>query len=310
MKRVEHLIKQVRRQTDNLQVGTDQGMSDEEIIRFLNDAQDDIFGAIVNTFKQKFLTTHTFSAVANQSSYSLPPKAYMGAQTAMLEWSITGLERDYRALKRVTMREKVSCEGWPARYSVSDYLYVWPIPIAAQGMFKATYTKKIPMLDKRRAKINTVTIAGGQITAMTLLGPTGAAFTSTDADGFTENDYLCVVSSTGTVKAAGIAYTAVSNVGVVTLDGNYTLQTGETAAAGDYIVLGQYATTHSELTDDCERYLLAYTAWKVYKRDSNDDFGPQQQELGAMREQILDNYAELNLDIEYTPQVNDFYDWG
>lgn len=310
MKRVEHLIRQVRRQTDNLQVGTDQGMSDEEIIRFLNDAQDDIFGAIVNTFKQKFLTTTTFLPVASQSAYSLPPKAYMDAQTAMLEWSITGMERDYRALKRVTLREKVSCEGWPARYSVSDYIHIWPIPTAAQGMFKVTYTKRLPKLDKRRAKINTVTIALGQITAMTLLGPTGAAFTVTDTVGFDENDSLSVITSTGVTKAAGIKYASVSAIGAVTLDGNHTLATGETATAGDYIVLGDYATTNSELPEDCERYLMAYTAWKVYKRDSNDDYGPQQQELAAMREQIIDNYAELNLDIDYTPQVNDFYDWG
>jgi hypothetical protein len=311
MLRVEHLIKQIRRPTDNETVGTDQGMSDEEIISFLNDAQDDIFGSIVNTFKSKFTTSETTSIVANQSTYSTPSKAFMDDQIAMLEWSITGLERDYRALKRVTIREKNTVEGWPSRYCVArNLIYIWPVPIASQGTLRITYTKKLPKMDKRRAQVSASTIALGALTALTLKGVSGAAISTTEVAAFSNDDFLSIVSSDGTVLMENVEYTAVSALGVVTLAGaSHTILTGETAPANAYVVMGKYATTHSELPDDAERYLKAYSIWKVYKRDSNDDYGPQQQELSAMREAIIDNYAELNADIDYTPQVNNYYDW-
>jgi hypothetical protein len=29
----------------------------------------------------------------------------------------------------------------------------------------------------------------------------------------------------------------------------------------------------------------------------------------AMKQSILDNYAEMNLDIDWTPEVNTYFDW-
>ena len=309
--RTEHIITQIRRQTDNIQVGTDAGMSDEEIIAYLNDAQDDIYGDIVNTFRAKFSETETTSIVAKQAYYSVPAKSFMGSQIAKVEWSLTGIERDYRALKRVTDRERNSVEGWPSRYAVtSKKIFIWPVPIASQGTLRITYTKVVPTLDKRRAQVSASTIALGALTALTLKGVSGAAISATEVAAFPNADYLTIVDSHGSVLMEGIEYTAVSALGVVTLAaGSHVILTGETAPVGAYVVMGEYATTNCELPDDLENYIRAYAAWKVYKRDSNDDYGPQQQEISAMKASILDNYAELNADIDYTPQVNNYYDW-
>jgi hypothetical protein len=310
MLRVEHIIKHVRRQTDNETIGTDQGMSDEEIIRYLNDAQDDIYGDIVNTFRGKFYAQEVIAVSANVASYATPSKAFMDDQIAMIEWSLTGFDRDYRALKRVTMRERCSVEGWPSRYAVSNKkIFVWPVPVSPQGNLRVTYNKKVPTMDKRRAQVNVATIALGVLTGLTLKGVSGAAISATEVSGFSNEDYLCVVSADGTILCEGIGYTAVSALGVVTLSGNHTLLTGETIPTGAYIVLGSYASTHSEMPDDIENYLMAYAAWAVYKRDSNSDLGPQQQTMVAMKQSILDNYAEMNLDIDWTPEVNTYFDW-
>ncbi len=311
MLRVEHLIKHVRRQTDNESLGTDAGLSDEEIIRYLNDAQEDAFGGIVNTFRSKFYDQATDSIVAGQESYDVPSKAFMGDQLALVEWSITGQDRDYRALKRVTFRERTTSEGWPCRYAVSNgKIYIWPIPQAAQGTLRITYTKKRPKLDKRRAMVDTVTIVGGAITALTVKGSDGAALGSAEGDAFTNDDYMTIINSSGDILCEGIGYDSVSVGGVVTITGgSHTLQSGETCPQDSYVVLGKWATTQPQLPDDLEKYLLAHTAWAVYRRDSNTDQTPQLQALAAMKADILDNYAEMNLDIDYTPQVNDTYDW-
>ena len=310
MLRVEHLLKAIRRQTDNEQVGTDQGISDDEIIRYLNDAQDDVYGDIVNTFRAKFNDFETISIVARQESYSVPTKAFMDDQIAMVEWSLTGLTRDYRALKRVTMRERNSVEGWPSRYTVANKkIYVWPIPVSPVGTLRISFTRKVPTMDKRRAQVSASTIVGTNLTALTLKGVSGAAISSTEVSEFSEDDFLCVVNSQGQILMAGIAYTAVSALGVVTLDGNHAIQTGETIPVGAYVVMGEYASTHSELPDDIENYLVCYGAWQVYKRDANDQFGPQQQQVITMKQSIIDNYAELNMDVDYTPEINNYYDW-
>lgn len=310
MLRIEHLIKHVRRQTDNETIGTDQGMSDEEIIRYLNDAQDDIYGDIVNTFRGKFYAQEVIAVSANTPTYDTPSKAFMDDQIAMLEWSLTGLDRDYRALKRVTMRERCSVEGWPSRYAVSNKkIYLWPVPVSPQGNIRVTYNKKVPTLDKRRAQVNVATIAAGVLTGLTLKGVGGAAISATEVTAFSNNDYLCVVSSSGAILCEAVEYTAVSALGVVTLATNHTLLTGETVPTGAYVVLGDYATTHSEMPDDIENYLMAYAAWAIYKRDSNSDLVPQQQTMVAMKQSILENYAEMNLDIDWTPEVNTYFDW-
>jgi hypothetical protein len=310
MLRVEHMIKQVRRQTDNELVGTDAGISDEEIIRYLNDGQDDIYAAIAGVYRGAFSAVDRFSCVGGSETYAVPTKAFMGGQTSMLEWSQSGADRDYRALKHVTMRERAPGEGYPCRYSIASGLYyVWNIPTTALGTFRATYTKLAPTMDKRRGVVSAVTIVGSDVTTLSMLAPDGSPFTQTYADAFTENDVLSIVSSTGLQKCYAIRYTAVSAAGVVTLDGNHTLETGETVTSGDFIVVGEYATTNSMLPQNCERYIIGYAVWKILKRDSSSDYGPQQQEVGAIREVIIDGFAELSADIDFTPFVNNEFDW-
>jgi hypothetical protein len=304
------MIKQVRRQTDNETIGTDSGISDEEIIRYLNDGQEDIFAAIAGVYRGAFSAVDTFSCVGGTETYAAAANSFMDGQTSMLEWSQTGLTRDYRPLKHVTMRERAPGEGYPSKYSIANGLYyVWNIPTTALGTYRATYTKEVPKLDKRRGVVTAVTIVGSDVTALVILAPDGSAFTQAYADPFSENDTLSVVSSTGLQKCYGIKYTDVSAAGVVTLDGNHTLGTGETVTSGDYVIMGDYATTNSTLPNNCERYLIAYAVWKVLKRDSSQDFMPQQQEIGAIRDTIIDGFAELSADIDYTPFINNEFDW-
>lgn len=310
MLRVEHMIKQVRRQTDNESIGTDDGISDEEIIRYLNDGQDDIYAAISGVYRGAFSAIDTFSCVGGSETYPVPSRSFMDGQTSMLEWSQSGADRDYRALKHVTMRERAPGEGYPSRYSIANgNYYVWNIPTTSLGTFRSTYSKIVPTMDKRRGVVTAVTIVGSDVTALTILAPDGSAFTQAYADAFTENDVLSVVSSTGLQKCYGIRYTDVSAAGVVTLDGNHTLETGETVTSGDFIVMGDYATTNSTMPQNCERYIIGYAVWKVLKRDSSSDYGPQQQELGSIRETIVEGFAELSADIDFTPFVNNEFDW-
>jgi hypothetical protein len=95
----------------------------------------------------------------------------------------------------------------------------------------------------------------------------------------------------------------------VTITSGFTFEDGETISAGDWVCAGDFCTTHSELPEEVERYLIAYSAWKILKRDSNADFAEQQQELLEMETEIVAAYADLLDDIYEVPIINDDIDW-
>lgn len=306
MRRVEHLITAIRRLTDNESNGSDSGLSDEEFIQFLNDAQDDLYAEIVKTYRKTFTASSTFSAVTNQEEYDLPTDIFQ-TSVVTLEYSHTGLAKDYYPLERRETIEQSSIGGAPLVYIPREKkLIVNPYPETSGGVFRIKYNKRLPTLDKRRATVKSVTIAGGVVTALTL-EPTYSGFNGSH---YLESDYLTAVDFNGSVKCTAIGYSSVSGVtGVVTFTGApaKTLLTGEAVAVGDYVVLGKRASTHSQLFDDCERYLIAYSVWKALRRDESSSSNAQKEELVLMRSSIVDSYGENYQDVDQIPRINSDY---
>jgi hypothetical protein len=309
MLRTEHMITRIRQETDNEKLGTDQGINDNEIIAYINDAQADIYGGIANVFRSAFAKEYTFSATSGQEDYSVPSDAYMDGQAIVLEYSQSGQLDGYKPLKRVTMRERTTISGIPCRYTVANGLiFTWPVPQATQGSFRLVYSKVVPKVDKIRARVATVTQIGQNITALTLLAANGSAFTSADEQDFLNNDFLSVSDFYGNTLCRGVPYSAVTlvaGVGVVTIvNSSHTLETGESITIGDYVTLGKDSTSVSQLPDNCEPYLIAYASMKVFIRDNNNLAGIKSQEVGAMRANLLDNYAELSADVDSVPNIS------
>lgn len=304
MRRVEHLIRAIRRHTDNETNGSDSGLSDEEYIQFLNDAQDHLYREINKTYRKIFTTSSKFPSVANQEEYDTPIDMFQ-TSIVSLEYSPTGQEKDYYPLQRRELIEQVSAPGVPLAYGVrGQKIVVNCIPQSAiTNAFRIKYNKALPRLDKRRTVVKSAT-AVGTVTALTL-EPTNAAFNYLN---YLENDYLTTVDFDGTIKCTAIGYGSVAvGTGVVTLQGTKTLLTGETVVAGQYVCLGKRATTHSQLLDDCEGFLIAWGVWKGLKRDSSSDSVLQNQELAVMQQSIIDSYGENYQDVDQIPIINSDY---
>ena len=95
----------------------------------------------------------------------------------------------------------------------------------------------------------------------------------------------------------------------------HTIDTGAGESAtsipeGAYIVGGKDTSTHSELPRSIERYLIAYCAWKILKRDSSVDSNEAQIELAAIAQEIVNSYALISDDIQFVPQLNSWDDWS
>jgi hypothetical protein len=306
MKRTEHLVRQIRRQTDNVQFGEDDGITTEELIQYINDAQRNLQAAIIRTHKNAFVEIAYEDSVSGQDEYSLPSAAWLGSGLILVEYSDTGQEKDFRPLDKVEYIENRKSEGTPIQYAVrKNRVALDPIPRSnITGGIRIIYNQRVPDVDIRRSKVTTATLngAGTEMTALTLDFTYSAWDDAAWAD---EDDFLCIVDEAGTIKMASIAYTAINpTTGVVTLAGNHVLQPGESISAGDYVVRGLWASTHSHLPDEAETYLIKYANWEAYSRDSSDDQAPASEKMAMIRKQIIDSYETYNDDIHQIPIIN------
>lgn len=302
MRRAELLLKQVQRATENERVGTNDGISLEEYYQYFNDAQKIIQREILKVNNKAFRTSTTWSADGTED-YDLPFDYFARNQVATLEYSESGNAEHYRRLEQVTQLERFSDVGRPSQYIMQGKtILVNAYP--SSGSFRLTYAQRLPDVDERRATVASRTLSGSfALTALALSG-------YTDAD-YLLADHLCVCDFNGVIKARGIPYTGVTT-GVVTIQGSsYTLPTGYTTLpVGDYVTLGAYSSTHFQLDDSCEDFLLAYCQKRILNRDASLDANDITSDMMQMLQGIVDVYSD-DADVNEVPVTNyDYFtDW-
>lgn len=311
---VSYLIDDVRNSTENTDVSDTIGIQDAEFLRFLNDAQFRIHNKIVQQHPSVFLTEYTTSVVGDQEAYSLPNKAYMGNKVTQVEYNANSTGSDYFFPLRpgYLFERDTGSSGAPIKYiRKAGQILLLPVPVNSNGQLRITYVHKIPKLDLRRGSVATVTLNSNDnsITTLTLDVSTDSVDT-TQLGKFTR---LTIVDEEGNVKMKNIKYTAVSGSdGTVTIDSAFNYESGETISVGDYVVAGDFSSTHSQLDEMVERYLIAYTTFKILQRDSNvTDLPVQQSILMEMENEIVDAYKEISDDIHEIPNIiSEDDDWG
>jgi len=314
MRRAEQLIKQIRRGTENERApgvtGSADGISDEDFLQALNSAQERIESMIIKTHEKVFAKTAVYDSVRSVDFLALPEDIFTVHHVILVEYTTTGQAKDYYALNRAKPIERRSYEGTPAAYiPFSDKIILSPIPDTSIGnSVRVTYNEKKPRIDKRRAFIDTAILDSATKTITSLSLSTSSDITFVEDD-FLEQDYLCVVDRDGNILMEKIPFTSVSSSGVVTVAPGFTYQTGETLPGGSYAVLGKRSTTTSKLPDTCEKYLIAYAEWKIFKRDSSSDAGEAMMELQMMEADIVESFAQVSGDFDHIPVVNLDYVW-
>jgi hypothetical protein len=308
LKRANFLILQARRMTNNETFSSEEGIGNEELLAYLNNGQDRLFRRIVAVHPKLFIKEKTISAVMNQESYNLPDDVLHWNAITSIEYSYTGLDRDYSPLRKGTITDRSpDSEGVPSRYIMrSGKFLASPIPNNSAGSFRVSYVRRIQKLDLRRGRVLTVTLdtTNKQVTALTL----DVGQIDYDFEKIQENDYLCVVDRNGEIQMADVLFDSLDeDTGAITVSSDFVYQTGETIAVGDYIVLGKNTSTHSELSDDCDGYLEEYVSKKINHRDSSDDFAVSDKELKGMEDDIVDSFSEVEQDVTFIPEINEDY---
>jgi hypothetical protein len=279
VRQLEQLITASRRATNNLDFSSSAGVQDEEFIQALNDAQEEIHSIINTMFPTILMKVVEQDVTVGVDSYAIPSDCYMGTRIDFIEYSASGLVQDYYPIRKGSVKERINGQnGNPAYYirQGSD-LIIQPAPQQG-GKLRITYQRVVPVLDIRRAQVASVVLSTNSITSLTL--DTTVAF---DELALEEQNFITIVDKNGVVKMQDIPVDGIDgNTGAVTVTAGFTFQAGETIAQGDYALRGKYSSTHSQLPDVCEKYLLEYCNMRIFMRDSSTD----QAEVAALMQKI------------------------
>ena len=307
---VDRLISQVRRQTENEDFTANSGITDEEFLQFLNDAQQRLQSVITSTHPTIFTNEKELDVIVDQEAYEIPSDAFMENKLVTVEYSPSGAFEDYYHLEPTRMKRRdTAVQGFPVTYiRRSGKILLQPRPQQA-GLLRVNYVKRIWDLDKRRGVVQTAVLGTNTITSLQL--DASASSPALQVSELTDDGYICIVDRDGNMKMQNIPVDSVdAATGVVTVSAGFTFESGESISPGDYAVGGRDTSTHSELPKMCERFLIAYCAWKILKRDSSIDSAEQERELSEMEDDIVNSFADITDDVTYVPQLNHWSDWS
>jgi hypothetical protein len=301
MRRVDQLITQSRRATENQEFTDSAGIQDEEFLEYLNNAQEEIHSVLQSTFPSILVNISSFSAVAGKEAYDIPRDVYLGTRIDQLEFS-QSTEEAYYVLRKGSLKERISVDrGVPAFYIRNgSQLLIQPRP-QSSGLFRISYQREIPRLDVRRGQVSAYTAgAGNTITTLTL--DTDQAI---DATALVEENFITVIDKNGVVKMCHIPVTAVSSsTGEVTIEPGFVFEDGETIEVGDYVCRGKFSSTTSQLPDVCEKYLLEACNMRILMRDSSVDSAEIAALLSRVQETLRLAFAEPDNDPSRVPIIS------
>lgn len=303
MRRVDRLIKQIRIQTENEDSGLNYGIKTEEFLQYINDAQHRLQSLITAQHEHAFVSEDVQSVKQGNQEYALPDLALMENKVVSVEYSPTKDQDDYYHLtpRNLHIRSTFD-EAYPDGYiRRSGKILLQPTP-SQNGNLRINYVKRIFDLDIRRGVISVATQTGNTIDS--LIVDVSNSKTPIDFDELQDADFVCVVDKNGNMVARNIPVEGLNTAtGELTIESGFELN-DEVITVGNFIVSGKDKTTHSELPKMTERYLIAYAAWKILKRDSSTDSTEQQQELTSMENDIVNAFAMIDGDVHPIPLVN------
>lgn len=308
-KRSDRLITHIRAITENDIANSSTDITDEEILQYLNEAQYHIQNRIIRQNPNVFLTETITSAVANQEEYTINSNAVLENKIVSIEYTdnYSASRPVYWKLKAGSSRDRISnISGIPTTYYRRDKLstttgsfIVSPAPSNSVGAFRVVYAQKVDKLDLRRGIVSAVTLNTSALT-VTALTLDISGLPPIDSTELANHEYFCMVNKHGVMQMRNLEFlvdgeTSINTTtGAVSLASNFVYSSGETIAVGDYLIAGKDSTTHSQLPEDIERYLIQFAAYKMFKRDSSNDIGVQIQELQQLEQEIIQAYQEID----------------
>lgn len=294
MKRVELLIEEVRELTGNQRYDSNTGISQYVMVRALKNAQAEMYKQIVSSKNDMFKISDSeeIPIVPGQSLYDYPEDLYL-QNIETMKWSQD--RQNWLALKKASSKDDLSSQ----RGNAFSYLLrkngFMLVPPASNGYLKPSYIQRIPDLEKRSGKISAVTVAGGEITAITL----DVADESNDVTYLNKLMRLCIVDKHGVLKVKNVNFDSIhTGTGVVTLGSNHELSDiDSTPAVGDYVTAGPWTYNTSDLPDICEPTIIKHAEYQIRYGDASKWSDAVKEDMAQSFASVIDNLVAPSSDV-------------
>lgn len=290
MRIVDDLISRARFQSDNEQSSSTSGVLDVEVVEFFNDALAEVMPVVLEHDANTLQRENIISLVAGQEAYDLPADIYAERFVEYAEYSNTGQTKDYVPIDitGLSLRD-TSTTTAPVRVIVrNDQILVNPIPQTSSGSIRLQYQARPVMLSKRQGTCATVNSSGGYYTTIVLSNDSVL-----DQDGgLSTATYISFVDSYGVVTYSNFQVASWdSGTRTITAKSSTEATADGTIAVGNYVVLGQYASTHLDESFGRigEQYLVGYAAMELLRSDSNSDYSAQQAKTARLQSQLVNS---------------------
>jgi len=279
--RTDVLIKAAREKSVNADYGDNYGISDSFFLTSIRQAAVEIQSYLVGQMIELNAQFEEYSAVPGQEPYALPERLFSDNLVYNIDYSRTGLARDYAPLSKMGFREYMGV-GEPEQFFIDgDNFYVDYSPSSTASKFRVRYEQRLDRADIPRAKV--VSWSAPNLVLST---------DGLDSDAFGGIvEYVCVCDRYGNTKARNIpveSYNSGSST-VVAVAG-YALSSGEAIAAGDVVTIGEDTTTHIPLFPICENYIIEYAKNEAYESQSSEDQNVSNPKLEKLLQRIASVY--------------------
>jgi hypothetical protein len=290
MRYIGALINQIGRETKNPRsfVTSTSGVSDDEILEYLNDAQNRLFATILTNqgMTRRFDFQTSIPVVAGQIDYDLPARSGWARGVRKVElWRGQTFYKLDPMLIGPDWDETV--KGDPSSYVIlGDKIRLSCVPTS--GVLKVWASFHPANLDKRRGKIASLG-TGSFYTSITLANDTNLDEPAIMAEG--TDFYVTICDKNGVITHSEVPVDTYTDsikrlnltIGVVPLT--------PAIAVGDFVTIGKYSTTHcslSNVSDIVETFLKAYAVKKLNQVDSSTDIMTSDSELKGIASQIFE----------------------
>ena len=284
LRRIERLLRDARYSANVQDIDA---LSDEIMLYYANRTQSMIEDRLfkINSMNNLFMDEQEITIVDGQIEYDLNFDVY-----ALNSIKSVGIRRDasvgYIIEPLDFISEKES--GMRLGYYLREGKIGLNFQKTSNGPVVIKYNRKIPSLWKRFGA------------AITSSGVGTVTVGATTDDILTFDDFFCTVDADGAIQSRNNRISTYNTAtGVLT----FTAGTG-TIANGEYVVVGKYATTHSQLPQECEKVFLEILERRIAQRQSQADIAVISGLTEAEIQSIEDVFAKGNDDNEVPPTPN------
>lgn len=284
LRRIERLLRDARYSANVQDIDA---LSDEIMLYYANRTQSMIEDRLfkINSMNNLFMDEQEITIVDGQIEYDLNFDIY-----ALNSIKSVGIRRDasvgYIIEPLDFISEKES--GMRLGYYLREGKIGLNFQKTSNGPVVIKYNRKIPSLWKRFGA------------AITSSGDGTVTVGATTDDILTFDDFFCTVDADGVIQSRNNRISTYNTAtGVLT----FTAGTG-TIANGEYVVVGKYATTHSQLPQECEKVFLEILERRIAQRQSQADIAVISGLTESEIQSIEDVFAKGNDDNEVPPTPN------